>query len=200
KDYKNYYKGAIKMGDTPALLYLMDGDPNDPYKESWGGSFEKFTHSPRIVFNRNPTLADTVTVYSVVELHLKGPVDNNIPPDSACFTMSVKAKIGEQKWAGFYLGNGNYVIRYCPKQTETITYRITSPVNGFEEQGGQFVVDNVWPGKQRSTDYKLGANWFTDRSDPKLFDDDSQGAQTVLKWRNEVLLDWAKRWKWLQEN
>ncbi|TWI83310.1 uncharacterized protein DUF5060 [Lacibacter cauensis] len=200
KDYKNYYKGAIKMGDTPALLYLMDGDPNNPYKESWGGSFEKFTHSPRIVFNRNPTLADTVTVYSVVELHLKGPVDNNIPPDSACFTMSVKAKIGEQKWAGFYLGNGDYVIRYCPKQTEMITYSITSPVKGFEERNGQFVVDNVWPGKQRSTDYQLGANWFTDRSDPKLFDDDSQGAQTVLKWRTDVLLDWAKRWKWLQEN
>ena len=199
KDFKQYYKGNIKMGDTPSLLYLMDGDPNDPYKESWGGSFENFTHSPRIVFNRNTTLADTVTVYSIVELHFKGPVVN-IHPDSSCFTMSVKAKIGEQKWAGYYAGKGDYVVRYCPKQTEIITYKITSSVAGFEEQNGQFVVDNVWPGKQRPTDYKLGANWFTDRGNPELFDEIYQGAQTVLKWRTDILLDWAKRWSWLQEN
>jgi Protein of unknown function (DUF1593)/Domain of unknown function (DUF5060) len=196
KDFKQYYKGNIKMGDTPSLLYMMDGDPADPYKESWGGSFEKFTHSPRIVFNRNTTLADTVTVYSVIELHFKGPV-MNIPPDSSCFTMSVKAKIGEQKWAGYYLGDGDYAVRYCPKQTETITYKITSAVPGFAEQNGQFVVDNIWPGKHRSTDYQLGANWFTDRNAPELFDGIYQGGKTVLKWRSECLLDWAKRWTWL---
>lgn len=25
-----------------------------------------------------------------------------------------------------------------------------------------------------------------------------QGARTIFKWRNTVLLDWAKRWAWLQ--
>jgi hypothetical protein len=60
KDYKKYYKGVIKMGDTPSLLYMMDGDPNDPVKESWGGSFEKFDQSSRVHFDRNTTLADTV--------------------------------------------------------------------------------------------------------------------------------------------
>src|SRR6185295_11932859 len=50
KDFKNYYNGDIKMGDTPSLLYLMDGNPNNPMRESWGGSFEKFNHSPRVVF------------------------------------------------------------------------------------------------------------------------------------------------------
>jgi hypothetical protein len=34
--------------------------------------------------------------------------------------MTVKSEIGEQKWDG-YLGNGNYVVRYCPKRTETLT-------------------------------------------------------------------------------
>jgi hypothetical protein len=197
KDYKDYYKGNIKMGDTPSLLYMMDGDPNDPFKESWGGSFEKLNHSPGIIFNRNTTIADTVTVYSVVELHFKGPVIN-IPQDSICFIMSVTAKIGEQKWAGFYLGNGDYAIRYCPKQTETLTYKITSPIPGFSEQSGQLVVDNSWPGKPRPTDYKLGSNWYTDRGDAALFDGIQQGAKTVLKWRNDALLDWAKRWAWLQ--
>ncbi len=197
-DYKNYYKGNVKMGDTPSLLYMMDGDPNNPYRESWGGSFVKFNHSPRIIYNRNTTLADTATVCSVMEFHFKGPVAN-IPPDSACISMTVKAKIGEQKWAGYYLGNGDYVIRYCPKQSETLSYKVTSTIPGFAEQNGQFVVDNIWPGKPRATDYKLGKNWYTDKPDPELFSGTIQGAKTIQKWREVVLTDWALRWGWLRE-
>ncbi|QIP15214.1 DUF1593 domain-containing protein [Spirosoma aureum] len=196
KDFKNYYKGNVKMGDTPSLLYMMDGDPNDPFKESWGGSFEKFDHSPSNIFNRNTTLNDTVGVYSVMEFHLKGP-KVNIPVDSACFTMTVQAQIGEQKWPGHYLGNGNYVIRYIPKQTETLSYTLNSTIPGFPQQSGKFVVNNSWPGKRGVNDFKLGANWYTDRRDPSLFDGRQQGAKTVLKWRSAALLDWAKRWSWL---
>ncbi len=198
KDFKdNRYKGNVKMGDTPSLLYMMDGDPNNPLRANWGGSFEKITYSPRVVYKRNTTTADTVPVYSIVELHFNGP-KLKIRPDSACFTMTVQAGIGEQKWVGYYLGDGHYAIKYTPKQTETLTYKITSNIPGFQEQRGQFVVDNRWPGKPRSANYKLGPNWYSDRKDPALFDGIWQGAQTVLKWRNAVLLDWAKRWAWLQ--
>jgi hypothetical protein len=197
KDFINYYKGEVKMGDTPSLLYMMDGDPNNPLKESWGGSFEKFDRSARSIFNRNTTLADTVTVCSILEFHIKGP-KLDIPAGAACFTMSVMAGIGEQKWAGYYRGEGNYVVRYAPKQAETLSYKITSPIAGFPEQSGQFVVDNQWPGKARSTDYSLGPDWYTDRGDPQLYDGKIQGGITVKKWRNEALKDWAKRWAWLQ--
>lgn len=197
-DFKdNRYKGVIKMGDTPSLLYLMDGDPTKPLRDNWGGSFETITSSPRVIYNRSTTIADTVPVYSIVEFHIKGP-NLKIPPDSACFTMTVQAGIGEQKWAGFYLGNGHYALKYAPKQTETLTYTITSGIPGFQKQRGQLVVNNRWPGKPRSTNYKLGANWYTDRNDPALFDGIWQGARTVLKWRSEALLDWAKRWTWLR--
>jgi hypothetical protein len=198
KDYKdNRYKGVLKMGDTPSLLYMMDGNPNNPMRENWGGSYVKFKHSPRLIFNGNTSIRDTVTVFSIVEFMFKGPVVN-ISPDSACLTMTVKSEIGEQKWDGFYLGNGNYVVRYCPKRTETLTYKVTSSISGFNEQNGTFVVDNIWPGKPHNTDYQLGANWYTDRSNPELYDDIWQGGKTVLKWRNDVLLDWAKRWNWLR--
>jgi hypothetical protein len=40
-DFLNHCEGNLKMGDTPSLLYMMDGDPEDPTKESWGGSFIK---------------------------------------------------------------------------------------------------------------------------------------------------------------
>jgi hypothetical protein len=197
KEFKKYYNGNVKMGDTPSLLYMMDGDPNDPLKESWGGSFKKFDHSPRIIFNRNTTMSDTVTVCSIFEFHLKGP-EMNIPADSACFTLSVKAGIGEQKWAGFYRGAGNYVVRYAPKQSETLSYKITSLIPGFAAQSGEFVVDNKWPGKVRKTAYPLGPNWYTDRDDPQWYDGKIQGGITVKKWRNEALQDWAKRWAWLR--
>jgi hypothetical protein len=197
KDFINYYGGNVKMGDTPSLLYMMDGDPNNPTKESWGGSFEKFNHSPRIVYDRNTTLTDTVTVCSIIEFHFKGP-QINIPADSSCFTMRVKAGIGVQDWAGYYLGNGNYVVRYGPKQSENLSYKITSSIPGFPEQSGEFVVDNVWPGKQRKTDYVLGPHWYTDRGDAKLYDGKIQGGITVKNWRNDALRDWAKRWQWLR--
>lgn len=197
RDYKNYYKGAVKMGDTPSLLYMMDGDPSDPSKESWGGSFVRLNRSPRNVFSRNTTLADTVNVYSIVEFHFKGP-EINIPRDSSCFTMVVKAKIGEQQWPGYYEGNGNYVIRYSPKQTEILSYKEVSGIPGFVEQDGQFVVNNTWPGKSGPDDYKLGAHWYTDKPNASLFVGIQQGAMTINKWRTAVLLDWAKRWTWLR--
>ena len=165
---------------------------------SWGESFEQFTHSPRIIFNRSTNLSDTVTVCSIVEFHVKGP-EINLPFDSACFILSVKAGIGEQKWAGYYRGEGDYVVRYGPKRSENLSYTITSSIARFREQSGELVVDNLWPRKGRKTDYFLGTHLYTDRSNPQLYDGKIQGGITVKKWRNEVLKDWAKRWVWLKE-
>jgi hypothetical protein len=39
-------KKDIKMGDTPSVLYFLNGDINDPESESWGGSFVKTNHGP----------------------------------------------------------------------------------------------------------------------------------------------------------
>jgi len=40
----------------------------------------------------------------------------------------------------------------------------------------------------------------TDKSDPNLYDGKIQGGKTILKWRNDILSDWAERWNWLREN
>ncbi|WP_312395067.1 nucleoside hydrolase-like domain-containing protein [Chryseobacterium sp.] len=198
KDFKaNRYRGNVKMGDTPSLLYMMDGDPNNPEKESWGGSYEKFTRSPRTIYERNLTLKDTVAVFSIAELRFKGP-KLTIDQDKPCFKMVVKAKIGEQSWDGYYVGDGNYALRYIPKQTETINYEIRSDIKELDKQSGQFFVSNVWPGKPNTTDYILGKNYYTDKQDPELYDNLWQGGKTVLKWRSDVLRDWAKRWQWLK--
>ncbi|GMQ25010.1 hypothetical protein Aoki45_16920 [Algoriphagus sp. oki45] len=39
-------KPDIKMGDTPSVLYLLDGNLEDPSGESWGGSFIKDPKRP----------------------------------------------------------------------------------------------------------------------------------------------------------
>lgn len=196
-DFKNYYNGDLKMGDTPSLLYLMHGDPTDPTGESWGGSFEKFNHSPRIVYDGPTSLKDTVAYCSILEFHFKGP-EIDIPTDSACFWMEVPYGKSVQTWPGYYLDDGDYALRYIPKKAETLNYKFTSGIEAINGLEGTIVVDNLWPGKTYPTDYALGENWYTDRSDHDLYDGKIQGGKTVLKWRNDVLTDWAERWAWLK--
>ncbi len=199
KDFKSYYNGEIKMGDTPSLLYMMDGNPNDPTRESWGGSFDKINHSPRILYDRPTTIKDTVAFCSIIEFHLKGP-KTNIPSDSICFWMEVPyGENSVQKWPGYYLGNGDYAVRYIPKKSEILRYTFTSQIAELNGLEGTIVVSNLWPGKKHTTDYKLGNNWYSDKSNPDLYDGKIQGGKTVLKWKNDILLDWSKRWKWLKE-
>lgn len=196
-DFKNYYDGNVKMGDTPSLLYMMDGDPKQPMRENWGGSFEPLKHSPRIAFERTTTLADTVAFCTIVEFHFKGP-KLKIPADSVCFWMEVPYKDNVQKWPGYCLGKGRYAIKYAPKQAEILNYRFTSGIPMLNGLAGNLVVSNLWPGKRHKTDYHLGANWYTDKADPNLYDGKIQGGKTISKWRTDILLDWAKRWAWLK--
>jgi len=197
EDFKKYYNGEIKMGDTPSLLYLMNGNPEDPTGESWGGSFEKITHSSRIIYNNTTSLNDTVAFCSILEFRLKGS-KINIPSDSICFWMEVPYGKSVQRWPGYYLGNGDYVVRYIPKKAEVLKYQFTSHIKEINGIEGSIVVNNLWPGKKYSTDYQLGSHWYSDKSDPNLYDGKIQGGKTLLKWRSDALLDWAERWKWLK--
>lgn len=89
-------------------------------------------------------------------------------------------------------------MKYVPKQAEIVSYKFTSDISGFPVQQGTLAADNRWPGKNNATDYILGANWYTDKPDPQLYDGKIQGGKTVSKWRSDILLDWAKRWEWLR--
>jgi hypothetical protein len=197
KDFKSYYDGKVKMGDTPSLLYMLDGDPTNPMRESWGGSFDRTDRSSRVIFSRPTTLKDTVAFCTMVEFNFMGP-DSNIPADSICFWMETVYKSSVQKWPGYYLGNGIYGLKYVPKQAEVINYRFQSTIPDLTIAEGKLVVINQWPDKARSSDYKLGSNWYTDKSDERLYDGKIQGGKTISKWREAILADWAKRWSWLK--
>ena len=193
KAFKNYYKGHIKMGDTPSLAYVMNGDPEDPSSESWGGNFSPISRSARYLSDGNTSTADTIVAYGVVEWRFKGQ-DLNIPQDSACFTL----EISNQVWPGYYLGEGVYAVRYSSKKPETCTYVTASDIPELDGLTGQFVSIAPWPGSPGPDDYNLGSNWYTDRPEPELFFGTQQGAKTVSKHREEFLSDWASRWDWLK--
>ncbi len=195
KAFKDWYNGEIKMGDTPSLLYLMDGNPANPKKECWGGSFEKTRRSSRYVFNYPlHSDRDSVSIYSIVEFQLSGPWKDNIESDSVCFTLTVD----NQTWNGYYLGRGTYAVRYSPKAPGVLTYTISSKIPELDGQKGSFSVYNRWPGDVSEYDYSLGEHWFTDKSDASLFEGKWQGAKTISKWRPAILKDWASRWDWLK--
>ncbi|MCW3170774.1 DUF1593 domain-containing protein [Chryseobacterium sp. 09-1422] len=61
------------MGDTPSLLYLLDGNPVDPTKESWGGSFKKFKHSSRIILKRPSLVTESVAFCYISEFRFAAP-------------------------------------------------------------------------------------------------------------------------------
>lgn len=198
-DFASYYKGVVKMGDTPSLLYMLDGTPEQPGEDCWGGSFVPVTRSPRRVFCRNLTLSDTVAVYSVVELRLKGPIPATAEDSaSLCNQPAFTFIIDNQKWDGQYIGNGIYAVRYSPKAPAHLTYTIASDIKELDGQHGEMVVSGQWPGDASADDYYLGTNWFTDRPDAELFEGVWQGAKTIRKHRKEVLGDWAERMKWCE--
>lgn len=198
RDFKNYYNGDVKMGDTPSLLYLMDGNPVDPTKESWGGSFEKFEHSPRLIINSPSLVAESVAFCSILEFRFAGP-EIEAEKESIQFYMEVPYGKTIQKWPGYYLGDGQYALRYIPKKAEILNYKFTSKIRELDNITGHLTVSNLWPGKRNEKDYRLGSNWYTDKQDPLLYFGKIQGGRTVSKWRGEVLKDWAERWMWLNE-
>lgn len=218
-DFKNYYDGIVKMGDTPSLLYLMNGaDPYKPESEHWGGRFEKMSMSPKYIIEGPMTASDTVPVYGLMEWRLKGP-KIEAAPDSICFTLTVD----KQTWRGYYEGNGIYVVRYAPKAAATLSYVIDSQIPGFDCHEGVFTVGYRWPelgGYGIASEcviyepVELGSQWFTDiqdypdnavdsdgaptpRKDVKAGKTMWQGTTTISDHRDDIMRDWAQRLSWL---
>lgn len=113
--------------------------------------------------------------------------------------MEVRYGKSKQIWQGYYLGNGNYSIKYSPKQAEILRYNFKSEILGFPTSEGELVVSNLWPGAPNETNFRMGPNSYSDSPDPNLYDSKLQGGKTILKWRNDILMDWAERWEWLRE-
>lgn len=114
--------------------------------------------------------------------------------ETPCFTF----RIDKQDWNGYYMGNGQYIVKYAAKAPAVLDYKIMSEIKELDGMTGSFVVSKMWPGEATSDACPLGENWYTDKADLDLFDGNWQGYKTVSQWRNEVLTDWEMRWSWLK--
>lgn len=195
RDFAAYYEGNPKLGDTPSLLYMMNGDPTNPEQQSWGGRFVRCNRTPRTVFHGATTAKDTVQVNSIIEWNLRGPVRKDIAIDSACITLDIR----NQQWKGYYKGDGLYVLRHSTYYTGTLSYTITSTIKGFSSITGKITVQNTWDVAPKSTDYQVGNHWYTDSYAPADYRNGQAGAANQYVVRQEIMEDWGSRWKWLKE-
>lgn len=195
RDFYHYLNGEIKMGDTPSLAYLMNGNPDDPTGESWGGSFRKINRSSRSIFEGGSTTSDTVATYATIEWHFIGP-KLEVPEDSVVFQIEIQ----NQLWPGYYLGDNKYGVKYSPKKAESGTYKTSSNIPQLNGLEGAYTSIAPWPGQAKPSDYPLGGHWYSDRLEADLFLQGQQGAKTISKHREAFMLDWAEKWDWLEEN
>src|SRR5690606_35217790 len=192
-DFANHYGGHIKMGDTPSLAYLINGNVDDPSQDSWGGRYTPIRFSSKRVFHGHTSLKDSVAAYGVIEWRFNGPV-MAISPDTACFSMEIQGQV----WPGYYLGDGVYAVRYSSKRPEVVSYVLHSAIPALDGQRGQCVSTAPWPGRYTPGDYKVGPHCYGDLPDARFFLDGQQGARTLSKHRQAFLADWAERWEWLR--
>ena len=140
-NFGNYYKGELKMGDTPSVAYLISGEPEKPNGESWGGSFVPLPYSALRVFDDHSSKNDTVPVYSVNEWTFTGKPPNNSSKES-----NIYMEIDGQRIEGYYEGNGNYKVRFVPKKVGNWHYTLICDDSDIDGAKGEFVSTNSWPG------------------------------------------------------
>ncbi|WP_284645273.1 nucleoside hydrolase-like domain-containing protein [Paenibacillus silviterrae] len=184
--FANVLSGKIKMGDTPSVTYLLKGDPEHPEHPSWGGSFTRVKNRPLFVFDRNTTKEDIIEVFGILELVFRGPVLDS-PSDVCVFTLVVEG----QNFEGFYLGNGEYRVRFMPKATGHWSYETKSDIAELNGQTGEFTC--IEESAARLGYDAAYPNWWSDVLDTELQEDSHKGAKTVSMWRETFLRDFQAR-------
>ncbi|RJP31991.1 MAG: DUF1593 domain-containing protein [Candidatus Omnitrophota bacterium] len=190
--FGNFRTGNIKMGDTPTVTYLLCGDPENPTTDSWGGRFQPAPYRPKFIFNRQTNKEDLVEVFSIVEWNFTGP--NQGP---ALDEIQFDIIIDEQKYDGYYDGDGLYRFRWSPKSVGTYAYTIYSSLPFLHRQTGEFtcVAEGALGHRPHEIAHK---NWWTDILNPAFREGAHSGAKTTNPWREKVLRDWQNRLDWIQ--
>jgi hypothetical protein len=183
--FKSQIRSAMKMGDTPSLVYLLGKTPDDPSGDSWGGRFVRAWDRRRYVFERAPSAADHVEAYSIVELLYRLPA-----PAGAGATAALV--VDQQEFPGFVDAAGVWHFLFSPKEAKKWDYTIRSTHPALDGRTGSFTSTRPAPNQSVSPRYP---NWWTDDPDPAVAEGPNPGARTVSRWREAFLRDFAQRMK-----
>ena len=180
----------IKMGDTPAVAYMLGDDLEDPARnKSWGGQFVRAWDRPYKLFDHAemnpPTAADKVETFGVVELryHLEAAASSNA---------KAALVVDGQRFPGFVDKAGVWHFLFSPKSAKAWHFKIASTLGGLDGKAGAFTSYLPTPDLASKPSSKY-PNWWTDNPDPALAEDGFQGAKTISKYRVEFLSDFAAR-------
>lgn len=184
-DYFTTIAPSVKMGDTPSLTYVFGKNPEDPARDSWGGSFVQAWDRPRVVFEQAPAATDVVETFSIVELRYASAAK---PSASATATLMVD----RQEFPGFQRPDGGWVFLFSPKESKTWSYSIKSNQPDLDGKTGGFTSRDADPSLAQRPSARH-PNWWTDNPDPNVADGKNPGAKTLSIHRAEFLRDFAAR-------
>ncbi len=186
-DYFNtQLKGMIKMGDTPSVARLLQGDSENPEQPSWGGKYVRIWDGRKTVFSGLTTAADQAEVFGVTEFALpipQGYTDTNT--SAMIFDGGVPESIGA-------IDGDVLRFRFAPRDAKVWAYVIKSDFNGLNGQSGKF--DALPPSIARTSKHSsVHPNWWIDDPDPAAAEGVHPGAKSVNQWREDFLGDFAER-------
>lgn len=182
--FSTHLGGTIKMGDTPSVVWLLSGTPENPSRPGWGGQFIHAWPRPHVVFERVTTVNDSIEQFGVLELNL--PLSAGAP-DSITGTMIIE----NQQLAGSVTTEGKMKFLFSPKSPRQYSYRIIFNDATPEREGS--IIACLPPAENVQNPDPNLPNWWTDNPAPELAEGKHIGAKTVSKWREDFLQDFKKR-------
>lgn len=183
--FARHLGGVIKMGDTPAVVYLLHARPEDPAAGGWGGRFVRAWARDHVEFDRLTTTADRIEQFGVVEVVLP-------PGHGATRERGARMVIENQELPGFLDERGALRFRFSPKDAKAWSYMLRSEVPGLDGRTGGFTSYRPAPELARRPSART-PNWWTDDPAPELAEGPHIGARTVSQWREAFLRDFAAR-------
>lgn len=176
---------AIRMGDSPAVTWLLQGNPADPTQPGWRGQFVRAWKRPHMIFERLTTPADHIEQFGIFELVL--PLGTGAPA-----APEARLVIENQSLIGTADAAGAMRFRFSPKEAKEYRYTIKSNAPALDGLTGGLTSVQPAPEAARHPDPRL-PNWWTDDPSPALFEGRLIGARTVNRWRADFLRDFAAR-------
>lgn len=179
-------RGVLKMGDTPTVTWLLNGNPENPEADGWGGRFVPVNDMPCMALH-HPVTADTPSeVYGMTELIFSGPVIE--PTEKPVFQFETRG----QRFDGFCTAPGEYRIRCVTRETGDFPYVIHSDIPALDGLHGLIRMLEENPVKRHTATGNL-THWWSDDLSLACSENEVRGARTVNRWRREVLIDFAAR-------
>jgi Cellulose-binding Sde182, nucleoside hydrolase-like domain len=177
--------GAVKMGDSPSLVYVLQRTREDPSQPGWGGRFVPIWDGRKTVFERNTTTDDKVEAFGIVEYAL--PI-----PAGMTAAHSARMIVDNRVTVSASTDGRALRFRFSPRDAKVWSYVIRSDYSPLDGVEGRFTAVPPSPEQTRRRS-SVHPNWWTDDPDRSAAEGVHAGAKSVSQWRRAFLQDFASR-------